>query len=61
MASSTNPSRERIKSACLELELAIADFENDEEAERRAQAEAEKLRALKNQLLEIRRQLDLLS
>ncbi len=52
------PSRERIKSACHELELALADFENDAEAEKRANAEAEKLRALKNQLLEIRRQLD---
>jgi len=42
------------------LEQALADFENDSEAEQRAKAEAEKLRALKRQLADIRRQLDAL-
>jgi DNA-binding IclR family transcriptional regulator len=51
----------RIKAACSELEAALADFENNEEADRLARAEAERLAALRQHLDEIRRQLEDLS
>lgn len=67
-AKTTSPSRSkmslahvRIADACRSLEAALADFENDEEAQRRARAEAEKLTALRRHLEKIRRQLDELS
>ncbi len=51
----------RIADACRELEAALADFENDDEAQRRARAEADKLAALRRNLEKLRRQIDDLS
>lgn len=59
--SSPHTSKNRIRAACLELEAALADFENNDEAERLARVEAERLAALRRHLDEIRRQIDELS
>ncbi len=60
-ARSKNHSQIRIKAACIELEAALADFENNDEADRIAKVEAERLAALRRHLDEIRRQIDELS
>jgi hypothetical protein len=57
----TSVKQNRIKLACRELELAIQSFEDDSDKERRALAEEKKLKELKTQLEEIKRQLDQLS
>jgi alpha-D-ribose 1-methylphosphonate 5-triphosphate diphosphatase PhnM len=56
-----NTKHTRIQAACRELELAIAAFDDDTEAKENARREAEKLRALRNQLNEIKKQLDQLT
>jgi len=48
----------RIQAACRELEMAIAAFDDDTDARENARREAEKLRNLRDQLNEIKRQLD---
>lgn len=54
-------SQSRIKLACLELENAIDKFENDPEADKRAQLEREKIAALKAHLAAIKEQIRALS
>ncbi len=49
---------QRIKAACLELEAAIENFEDDTEAQRRAHLEAEKIKVIKERLDEIKRQIE---
>lgn len=60
MSSSLNK-HHRIKIACLELENAIQNFEDDSEAILKAEKEAQKLQELKKTLSEIKRQLEELS
>jgi hypothetical protein len=53
---------DRIRAACADLERALAAFDiTDGESAKKARAESEKLYRLREQLLEIRRQLDELS
>ncbi|OFZ13424.1 MAG: hypothetical protein A2Z20_08490 [Bdellovibrionales bacterium RBG_16_40_8] len=49
---------QRIKTACLELELAFKNFEDNTEAHERARSEAQKIKEIRRQLLIIKRQLD---
>lgn len=58
----TSPrNQQRIKAACLELEQALVNFEDDSESHRRAKEESEKIKKIKMTLSEIRKQLDELS
>lgn len=59
---STPPSKhQRIKSACIELEMALQNFEDDSEARKNAERETKRIKEIKMCLSEIKKQLDDLS
>lgn len=60
MSSSSNK-HQRIQTACIELEKAILNFEDDSEAIVKAKREATQLQEIKKTLDEIKKQLEQLS